>query len=230
MVARRRIIAFAVLGIASYAAAMIATIPASVVFKNHPWRTGVAGSIWHGEVGVAGGTTLRWDWAPLRSLTSLAFAADWRATGSDTDLRGRALAGWTSMTLDKVSGSANASLLQAIQPDLPFTCGMTSQVEFEKIVVGGSSRMMLGKATTDPGSCRPKGAGAATALPALILIAEHVGRRTQIRLAPLTQRRKTLVSAMLDEDGTLDLTVTPDGAEMMPFLGVPPGARIQGRM
>ncbi|MEI9928410.1 MAG: type II secretion system protein N [Sphingomonas sp.] len=218
------------LGIASYLFALIAIMPASVVFTDRPWRSGVAGSVWHGEVGVVGGTTVRWDWAPLRSLTSLAFAADWRATGQDTDLRGGALVGPSSIQLDHVSGSANASLLQAIEPNLPFTCAMTGQVEFERIVAGGSSRMVKGEATSDPGSCRPKGAAAATALPALILVAEHIGRESRIRLAPMTQRRKTLIVATLKEDGTLDLTVSPEGAAMMPFLGAVPGARIQGRM
>src|SRR6188768_1851677 len=79
-VARRRLIRFALLGIASYAVAMIATIPASAVFKNYAWRTGISGTIWNGEVGIAGGSTARWNWAPLRSLLSLGFAADWRLT------------------------------------------------------------------------------------------------------------------------------------------------------
>ena len=87
---------------------MIATMPASVVVKNRPWRTGVAGTVWNGEVGVAGGSKFEWHWAPLRSLTSLGFAADWTATGPDTDMGGRALAGLSSTILDKVSGSSHA--------------------------------------------------------------------------------------------------------------------------
>ena len=89
---------------------MIATIPASAVFKNYPWRSGISGTIWNGEVGIAGGSIARWQFAPLRSLVSLGYAADWRVTGPDTDLGGRALAGFGGMTLDKVSGSATASL------------------------------------------------------------------------------------------------------------------------
>ncbi len=228
--ARRRVIAFATLGIVSYAVAIVATIPASAVFPNRPWRSGVAGTVWNGEVGVTGVTTVRWAWAPLRSLTSLAYAADWRATGQDTDLHGRVLAGTSSMTLDTMSGSANASLLDVIQPNLPFTCAMAGQVEFEKVVARGSGRMMQGKATSDPGSCRAKNGGAATALPALILTAEHIGTESHLRLAPMTQRRKILIDAVLKEDGALDLSVTPDGATMMPFLGAVAGARIQSRM
>jgi hypothetical protein len=230
-VARRRIILFAVLGIASYALAMLVTMPASVIVNNQPWRTGVAGTVWNGEVGVAGGSKLEWHMAPLRSLTSLAFAADWKATGPNTDLGGRMLMHLGGRTvLDKVSGSADASLLQALQPNLPFTCDLTMQIQMERIAIGGGTQMLDGNLTTDPGSCRPKGAGAASALPALILTAEHVGNRTMLRLAPMTQRRKVLLDATLSEDGAVDLGLTPDGAGMMPFVGLPGGARIQGHM
>lgn len=204
-------------------------MPASVAFRNEAWRTGVAGTIWNGEVGVAGGSSVRWDWSPLRSLTSLGFAADWKATGPDTDLGGRVLKGFGGTVLDKVSGSADASLLQAIQPDLPFACDLTMQVQVERLAIG-SGQMMQGRVATDPGSCRPKGGGAATPLPPLLLTADKIGAESRIRVAPMTQRRRTLVEATLSESGALELRVTPEGATMLPFLGAPPGARIQGQM
>ncbi|RYY43612.1 MAG: hypothetical protein EOP59_07655 [Sphingomonadales bacterium] len=210
---------------------MLATIPASVIVKSQPWRTGVSGTVWNGEVGVAGGSKLEWQMAPLRSLTSLAFAADFRASGPDTDLGGRMLMHLGGRTvLDNVSGSAHASLLQALQPNLPFTCDMAMQVEMKRIAIGGGSQMMDGTLTTDPGACRPKAAGVASAVPSLILTAEHIGNTTRIRLAPMTQRRKILLDATLGESGIVDLSVTPDGAAMLPFLGVPPGIRVQGQM
>ena len=210
---------------------MIVTMPASVVLGSPPWRTGIAGTVWNGEVGIAGGSKLEWRMAPLRSLTSLAFAADWKASVPDTDLGGRLLAHPSGrMVLDHVSGQADASLLQAILPNLPFTCNFAMQVEMERIALGGGGRMMEGKVTTDPGSCRPKGAGAAAPVPALLLTAEHVGTRTTIRVSPLTQRRRTLLTAELAEDGAVDLTMTPDGAAVLPFVGLPGGARVQARM
>ena len=230
-VARRRIIVFAALGIGAYLLALIVTLPASAVLKNRPWRTGVAGTVWNGEVGVAGGAKFEWQMAPLRSLTSLAYAADWKATGPNTDLGGRVLAHFGGRTvLDKVSGSADGTLLQALQPNLPFTCDLVMQVEMERIAIGGGAQMISGNATSDPGTCRPTNAGAASAVPALILIAEHIGNRSLIRIAPMAQRRRTLVTFELSESGAVDLSVTPDGATMMPFLGLPAGARIQGQM
>jgi hypothetical protein len=230
-VARRRIIVFAALGIGAYLLALLVTLPAGAVLKNRPWRTGVAGTVWNGEVGIAGGAKFEWQMAPLRSLTSLAYAADWKATGPNTDLGGRLLAHpGGRMVLDNVSGSADGTLLQALQPNLPFTCDLRMQVEMERIAIGGGARMLSGNAASDPGSCRSKNAGAASSLPALILTAEHIGSRTLIRIAPMTQRRRTLVTLELAEEGAVDLSVAPDGAAMMPFLGLPAGARIQGQM
>ncbi|MCR5872369.1 hypothetical protein LRS12_17640 [Sphingomonas sp. J344] len=163
---------------------MVATMPASVFVKNRPWRTGVAGTVWNGEVGVSGGSKFEWHWAPLRSLTSLGFAADWTATGPDTDMGGRALAGFSSTVLDKVSGSSHAALLQALQPNLPFTCDMVMQLEFDRIAVGGSSQGIDGRLTTDAGTCTPKGGGAAVPVPPLLLTSEKIGTTTQIRLTP----------------------------------------------
>jgi hypothetical protein len=231
IVARRRIILFAVVGIAAYALAMLATMPASVIFKSRPWRTGVAGTVWNGEVGVAGGSKFEWRMAPLRSLTSLAFAADWKASGPDTDMGGQMLRHLGGRTvLDHVSGAADASLLQALQPNLPFTCDLVMQVEMARIAIGGGEQMLDGTVTTDPGTCSPRGGGPATAVPALIFTAEHVGNTTRLRIAPMTQRRKILVDATLAEDGAIDIGLTADGAAMLPFLGLPAAMRVQGQM
>lgn len=218
------------LGIAAYALAMVATMPASVIVKNRPWRTGVAGTVWNGEVGVAGGSKFEWHWAPLRSLTSLAFAADWTATGPDTDMGGRALAGFSSTVLDKISGSAHATLFQALQPNLPFTCDMVMQLEFDRIAVGGSSQGIDGRLTTDAGTCTPRGGGAAVPVPPLLLVSEKIGTTTQIRLTPRAQQRQVLMTATLSEDGQLTIRMTPEGARILPFAGLPAGASIAGEL
>lgn len=228
--ARRRLTLFAGIGIAAYVAAMVATIPASAIVDDGAWRTGVGGTVWHGEVGLAGGSRLEWHWAPLRSLTSLAFAVDWRATGESTNLGGRALIGPTSTTIDSMSGSADGALLRAIQPDLPFTCDLTMQVEFPRAKLGGSRQMIEGEATTDAGSCAPKQGGTPTAIPSLLLTAEHIGTQSRLRLVPATQRRRTLMTIVLGEDGTVDVGMTPEGAAALPFVGLPPGGSLKGQI
>lgn len=209
---------------------MIATIPAGAVFKNYAWRSGISGTIWNGEVGIAGGSAARWQFAPLRSLVSLGYAADWKLTGPDTDLGGRVVSGLGGTVLDKVSGTATATLLQAIQPNLPFTCDITAQVEIDRLAVGGSNRMMTARMVSDPGTCRPRGAGGPTQLPSLILTAQKTGKETVIRLAPATQRLKILLNGTLAEDGTLTISLTPEGREMMPFIGLPAGVPFKGKM
>jgi hypothetical protein len=228
--ARRRLILFTAIGIAAYVVAMIATIPAGAIVKRGDWRTGVGGTIWHGEVGLAGGSRLEWEWAPLRSLINLAFAVDWRATGTDTNLGGRALIGPSSTTIDAMSGSADGTLLAAIQPDLPFTCDLPLQLEFPRARLGGSGQMVEGTLTSDAGSCAPKRGGTPTAVPPLILTAEHVGTESRLRLAPATQRRRTLMTITLTEDGTVNVGMTPEGAAALPFVGLPPGGSIKGQI
>ncbi|MDF7777724.1 hypothetical protein P1X14_20885 [Sphingomonas sp. AOB5] len=201
---------------------MVATIPASAVLKNRPWRAGISGTIWNGEVGITGGGVAEWRWAPLRSLTGLGYAADWKLRGPDTELGGRAIAGFSSVVLDKVSGSVDVGLLSVLRPNLPFTCAMTAQVEMDRVEMGGSGQMMQGRVLSDPGSCGMRGLPARANMPSLLFTAEKVGSITRIRLAPATQRMKTLISGTLSEGGQVELTMTPDGAQLLPFLPIPP--------
>lgn len=228
--ARRGLIAFAGVGLAAYAVALIATIPASAVVSGGAWRTGVGGTVWNGEVGLAGGSKLEWRWAPLRSLINLAFAVDWRANGDATNLGGRALIGPSSTTIDAMSGSADGTLLQAIQPDLPFVCDMAMQLDFPRMKLGGDGQQAIGQLLTEPGSCRPRRGGMSTAVPALILTAQAIGDQSRMTLAPATQRRRILMTIVLSADGTVDVALTPEGAAALPFVGLPPGGRIKGKI
>jgi hypothetical protein len=228
--ARRRLILFGGIGIVAYVIAMVWTLPASVFVKNYPWRTGVAGTVWSGEVGIAGGAVLSWRWAPLRSLTSLGFAADWRAAGADTDLGGQALLSPGAVRLDNVSGSATGAMLTTLAPGLGFTCDMTMQAEFPRLSIGSGHGLVDGQATIDPGSCGKSPDGAPMPTPAMILTAEHVGAESRIRLAPIGQRRNTLVDATLNEDGGYKVTLTADGAAQLPFIGLPPGVSVESEL
>ncbi|TKD52256.1 type II secretion system protein N [Sphingomonas baiyangensis] len=216
---------------------MLATMPVGVFLKNRPWRTGVAGTVWNGEVGVAGGSVVAWQWAPLRSIANLGFAVDWTAKGPDTDLGGQAILWPGGARLDNVSGSADSSLLAALAPNLPFRCDVTMQVELPRLVLGASP-MAAGNVTIDPGSCAAVTAagpglatpGAPVPTPAMILVAEHIGTESRIRLAPMGQRRRTLIDAALAEDGGYRVTLTQDGAAMLPFTGLPAGVTVESEL
>lgn len=228
--ARRRLTVFVILGIVAYALAMVATAPAGLVFDKRPWRTGVAGTVWNGQVGVVGGTKFDWHWAPVRSLTSLGFAADWTATGPDTDLGGRALVRTGRTMLDSVSGSAHGSLLDALWPSLPFTCDLVMQTEFPRIITGGSDQMVQGRLTTNAGTCTPRGGGIPVTVPPLLVTAEKIGTTTQLRITPAQQRRLTLIDGTLSENGTLTLRMTADGARLLSFVGIPAGVSFTGAL
>ncbi|WP_448657681.1 type II secretion system protein N [Sphingomonas sp. CJ99] len=198
--------------------------------KNRPWRTGIAGTIWNGEVGIAGGSRVEWDWAPLRSLTSLGFAADWRASGTDTDLGGRMLARPGGWALDQVSGAAAYSLFGAAFGALPFQCDLVMRVDLDRLATG-SQEMASGRIVTEPGQCWAKGTpGAPVAVPALRITAEKVGDQSLIRVVPQAQQRRTLIDARLSETGRLSITLTPDGAADLPFTGLPAGVTIQKQL
>jgi len=207
---------------------MIATLPASLIAGNTDWRSGVGGTVWNGEVGIAGGSRVEWHFAPLRSLTSLGFAVDWTATGTDTDLGGQALMRPGGVRLDRVSGSADASLLSAIQPNLPFACDSTWQVDLPVLSTIAGSAMADGRIAINPGSCVTKPGNVATPTPAMLLTAEHIGTQTRVRLVPADQRRRTLMDATINEDGTLRFALTGDGAAVLPFAGIPAGTSVQG--
>ena len=226
--ARRRLIVFACVGIAAYLVAIVATIPASVLVKNRAWRTGVSGTIWNGEAGLAGGSVLSWHFAPLRSLTSLGFAIDWHAAGADTDIGGRALYRPGRTVLDHVAGTADATLLKAVQP-LPFDCAMTLHVDLPRIAIGGGNSEIEGNLSTDAGSCARPGTPATPVAP-LILTAQPLGDQTRIRLTPMAQRRRELMRATLTKDGGLSITMTQNGAAALPFAGLPGGATIDAGM
>lgn len=228
--ARRRLTLFAGIGIAAYVVAMVATVPASVALGDGPWRTSAGGTIWNGEVGLAGGSRLSWRWAPLRSLVNLAFAVDWRASGGSTDLGGRALIGPSTTTIEDVSGAADGTLLQAVQPDLPFTCDMVMQVDIPRARLGGDEQMAAGRLATDAGSCTPKRGGVATPVGPLLLTAEAIGAESRLRLVPATQRLRTLMAIRLQHDGTVTIEMTPEGAAALPFVGLPAGGSITGQI
>lgn len=228
--ARRRLILFGGIGIVAYVIAMLWTLPASVFVKNYPWRTGVAGTVWSGEVGIAGGAIVSWRWAPLRSLTSLGFAADWHAAGADTDLGGQGLLSSGAVRLDNVSGSATGALLTTMLPGLDFTCDMNLQAEFPQLLLGSGRGLIEGQATIDPGSCSKSPGGSPVPTPAMILTAEHVGTDSRIRLSPIGQRRNALIDATLSEDGAYKVTLTQEGAALLPFTGLPPGVSVESTL
>lgn len=208
-------------------------MPASVLVPHQPWRSGVSGTIWNGAVGIAGGSRLEWRVAPLRSLISLGIAADYSLYGLDNArLDGQLLRHISGRTvLDNNSGSAHASILSAILPSIDIQCDSLLQIDMKRIALGSGEQGMDGRVVTDPGTCRATtAAGPATAVPSLLFTAEKVGAASRLTLAPATQRRQLLLDASLQENGTVDLQITQEGATRLPFLGIPSAMRVEGSL
>lgn len=214
----RRKLTFAGVGLGAFLAALIATIPAAVVIDRDATILARAGTIWSGEVALAGGDRLSWKWAPLRSLINLGFAVDWQVTGPESDLAGRAVLGG-EVQVDTVSGRAGGGLIGAVAPYLPFRCVAPLQIEIAR----ASATRMEGEIRSAAGSCSPKTGGAAIAVPALLLTARPVGEDSMIVVAPAGQPQRRIVDATLADNGRMKLVITPDGARVLPFA-VPPGS------
>ena len=96
------------------------------------------------------------------------------------------------------------------------------QVEIARLAIGGGTRAADGTIVTEPGTCWLTGNPAgATSVAALRIRAEHLGQQSTIRVVPQTQQRQTLIDSKLAEDGTLNVTMTPDGAAALPFFRHP---------
>lgn len=226
--ARRRLIVFAGLGIAFYAVAMVATLPAGVLVKPAPWRLGVAGTLWNGEVAVRGGTRLSWQWAPLRSLTSLGLAVDWQAVGRDTQMGGRALIRGGRVVIDSASGTASTALLEAAWPGLGFHCDLPMRVDVDRVAMGGGDQALSGKGVTRAGQCASAATpGAQVPVAPLAIVAKPVGDGSMLTITPVDQPNQPYLQAKLPAKGPLSITMTPAGATALPFMGIPGGVTVE---
>ena len=213
--ARRRGLGYLAIGLVAYAVALIAGWPARYLIDADP-RWVLSGTIWHGEAVLDGAYRVEWRWAPFRSLANLGFAADWRMTGSGTDLAGSGVARRRSLLLEGVSGQADAALLGALTRDLPSTCDAALTVDLPRMLFDGAKSSVEGEVRSDPGSCA---SGAERMpIPALVMRATRDGAGVSTAtLAPLTQPRVKLVEASF-AGGRLIVAPTRTGIALLPFL------------
>lgn len=218
-------LAFAGVGAAGYLAALLAQVPAAFVIPRSATVAALGGTIWRGEAALAGGDRLSWRWAPLRSLARLGFAVDFDVAGTDTALAGRAVLGSGRVRLDDVAGTADARLLGAVLPSLPFRCAMPVTLTIERASFGGGARRLVGEGRSAAGACRA--GAAATPVAPLAFASRALGGVSEAVLTPLGQRRRTLATLRLAEDGRATIAVTREGATALPFAAPPGGLSIE---
>lgn len=218
---------FAGIGAAAYLLTLLATIPAAFVVPRGDAIAGLGGTVWRGQAALAGGDRLSWRWAPLATLANLGFAADFTVDGAGTALAGRAVLRSKSVRLDDVSGTADARLLGVAAPRIGFTCAMPLRLDLKRIAIGGGNQRVEGTATSDAGTCQPRGGGTAVPVPPLAFTAAHAGDASTGDITPAAYRRQTLVGFRLSEAGRLSLSVTRAGAATLPFTGPATGFTIE---
>ncbi len=199
-----------------------------MVPEDVPALRAVSGTIWHGEAALPGGDRLEWRFAPLRTLTSLAFAADFTVTGAQTDLAGRAAFTPSTVRLDSVAGRADGSLLRAAFPDLPFACELGLLVDVPRLTLGNGATDVAGEIRSTPGTCTARSGGVAAPVPALLATARAAGpNSTALLVTPATQRRQTLARTVFTRDGRVAITIPPAGAALLPFASPPGGLSLE---
>lgn len=214
---RRRIAALAAIGIGAYLIALIASLPARLVIDPGT-RWAVGGTIWRGEAILAGAYRITWAWAPLRSILSLALAADWRMDGDGTAIAGKATAGPRRLLLENVVGRGDGALLATIARDLPFSCDAVLTIDLPRVSIAGAASAARGEIRSHAGTCLPAGGAQSVSVPALVARANgDVADVTMLTIAPLRAPQLRLLDGRL-ADGLLTAGVTPAGAGLIPFL------------
>lgn len=221
---RRRTIILVALGTIAYLVALVATIPARfVIDPGERWVMG--GTVWHGEAVLGGSQRIEWDWSPVRTLTSLAFAADWRMSGGATDLTGTAALSGRRVLLEDITGQADGAMIAAIAPRFPLVCETLMQVDIAVLSFGGTESRAVGEIRSQAGRCAPRGIAAPpVALPPLILTMRNAGGPTEGWISPVGMRQK-LVTGTLSRRGRVAVAVSPAGGAALPFAS---GLRYDG--
>lgn len=214
---RRRTAIFVGCAAIAYVIGLIATIPAAAVLDESD-RLAVGGTIWNGEAVLASTIRVEWSFAPLTTLSRLAFSADWRITGGGTDLAGMISQRGDVMTLHDAAGQIDGSLLNALFPGLPLTCSFTGTARIDNLRLGGDDQAAQANFVTGPVTCAAK---AMAALPVQLppLTADVVASDEASAGALMTEQSKEhLVEMRLDRDGMLSIWPTPMAVERLPLL------------
>lgn len=189
----RRARILVLVGLVAYLAWLIALIPArAVIAEDDDLRVG--GTIWQGEAVYASLLRIEWTWSPVSSLVNLAFTADWRVSGSGTDLTGRASKTENGYRFSQVRGQADGSLLGLLERPFPMQCRFVADVAFDEVVLGGEAQVARGQIRTSPASCVTAGnMPRVLTLPAMRADIRPQRRESRAVLATLASRDPVLV-------------------------------------
>jgi hypothetical protein len=215
----RRVTAFAALAVASYALALIVTLPAKVAlgWADVADAGQATGTVWNGSVPLGPVTDATWRASPLQSLTHLALAADLSLSGADSSLTGKVAWRPGRLELDDLTGRAGWPLLAALAPKLPFACDLGFDVAMPEVVLAGKRSGAVGNLTSGGGACRiPGSAIAGPPVPALAVTATMDEQGSRASITPLARRLDHLVDATVTADGKLAIQIHPAATALLP--------------
>lgn len=223
---RNRTAVFASIAVLAYLVGLIAQIPARTLITETDTLK-VGGTIWNGEA-VRGSTIrLEWQFAPLRSLTSLAFSADVQIAGGGTDLVGQAMRSSGRLVLTDMSGQIDGTLLDVMAPDLPLSCRFVAQTRIAWLALGGQAQGAAGTMQLSPATCTARGGSALpVTLPASRFEVRPVGGTSVGALSSLAGRVH-LIELRLSPEGNLSVWPTAALVRTAPVLA---GVRYDTRL
>lgn len=218
-VTRWRVV-LAVVGVGTYALALVATAPSEIVVpRSSNGERQAVGTVWAGERALPGGFAAGWALEPLSSLVNLSVAERLGVRGPDTALTGQALVRPGRVLVRDLEGTASMRLLNAFAPGLPFACSPVMRIGVSRLSVRGAPEG-AGGMTTTPGECAPPGGGAATPIPALAGAVTADAGATTVTLTRAGSG-EPVMRARVQADGGLTASVEPGGVGLLPGIGAP---------
>jgi hypothetical protein len=219
----------ALLGLGAGAVTMAATVPLGFAARMAgvvvPEGVTLSGTVWHGVAGMQGHQAA-WDSRVWDTVMALAWVADLRVTGPETDLVGQwALRpGWATLTA--LRGRMGWALLDAVMPGLEITCATTADVDVTSAAISADTRAATGQVRLAAGTCaRVDGTVTDVPLPALLADIATTAEGVAITITGVDAPGVPLGNLLVTPDDRLRVTVFAAGAAMVP--GLPSGGDSQ---
>jgi len=216
------ILCLAVLGLAAYAASLVATFPARTAARQVELPeqiVDVSGTLWNGQAILAGGYEMQWKVAPLRSLLHLALDVEWTLRGADTSLSGQAALRPDVVTLADVEGRAGWGLVRAAAPDLTVNCDGTAEVALSRVVVSEAIQGAVGEVKSSSAVCSDSARTPPEpiAVPALTAVSSIDGEASRVLLTASDDPAAPMAEFSV-ANRVLTATIHPKGAELTKVL------------
>jgi hypothetical protein len=201
---------------------MAATVPVGFAVRMAgvvlPEGVRLSGTVWHGSAGLQGHQAM-WNSRVWDSVRTLAWVADLRVTGPDTDLVGQWALRPGRATLAPLRGRMGWSLIDAVMPGSEITCATTADVDVVSAVIGPENRAATGQVRLAAGSCaRVDGTVTDVPLPALLASIATTPDGIGIDVTGVDAPDVPLGNLLITPDDRLRVTVFAAGAALVPGL------------